>query len=377
MAGPYYVDGAVGNDGNAGTSPGAGNAWATVQKAADTAVAGEKVWVKASASYAEQVDFDTNAGTSASPIVFEGYTTTTGDGGRATITGSNARASCLVFNGTADFVRFKNFVFTSPTTQCVLGTTANTDGPSFDNCQFLKGSGTPSRAFYAGGYQRLSGLKLFRCEISGGFSGDGISAAVATSLTIVGCKIIDCGGNGVTIPAYGPILVLLDSIIAGNTGDGVNAGGTVAGITVVGNTIEGNGGDGLDISGATDGAVTVRNNVFANHSGGGDVGLRVGAQSGNTGVSCDYNFYYNNTTNTSGNNTTGDHDVQLTADPFTASASDNWTLNTAVGGGAAVRAAAFPGAIDATNVGYRDGGALQHADPAGGGGNLFRITGAF
>jgi hypothetical protein len=32
----YYVDTAVGNDGNAGTSEGAGNAWATIDKAMNT-----------------------------------------------------------------------------------------------------------------------------------------------------------------------------------------------------------------------------------------------------------------------------------------------------------------------------------------------------
>ena len=51
MATTWYVDGAVGNDSNAGTSPGAGNAWATIGKATSTAAAGDTVNVKASATY--------------------------------------------------------------------------------------------------------------------------------------------------------------------------------------------------------------------------------------------------------------------------------------------------------------------------------------
>lgn len=343
MAGPFFVDMAVGNDANAGTSAGAGNAWKTVQKAADTAVAGEKVWVKASANYTEQVDFDTNSGTPASPIIFEGYTTTTGDDGRATITGSGSRASCLVFNGTADYVQFRNLTLTSPTTQCVLGTTGDTTGIVFDNVQFLKGSSTPTNATTGGGYKRFINWKFFRCEVSGGFSGDGLTA-FSTFVTVQSCKIIDCGGNGLTIGGYGPGAAVLDSIFAGNTGDGVNiASTTTTTLVITGNTFEGNGGDGLDLGGANNGSVTIRNNIFANHSGAGDVGLRIGAQSGSTAVSCDYNAFYNNNTHRSGNNTTGAHDVTttLTVDPFTNAAADDWSLNNTAGGGAVLRGAGY------------------------------------
>ncbi len=74
----YYVDGAVGDDGNLGTSEGAGNAWATLTKAMNTVAAGDKVWVKASATYTETMTMVT-VGAQGTPIVFEGYTTATGD----------------------------------------------------------------------------------------------------------------------------------------------------------------------------------------------------------------------------------------------------------------------------------------------------------
>jgi len=52
----YYVDTAVGDDGNLGTSEGAGNAWATIQHAVDNVAADDKVWVKASGTYSEALD---------------------------------------------------------------------------------------------------------------------------------------------------------------------------------------------------------------------------------------------------------------------------------------------------------------------------------
>jgi hypothetical protein len=363
MAGPFFVDTATGNDADDGLSE--ANAWLTIQKAADTAVAGEKVWIKAG-TYAEQVDFDTNAGTGSLPIVFEGYTSATGDGGQFTITGSGSRASCLVFNGTADHVTIKNAILTSPTTQCILGTTAATVGTKLINVHLLKGSSTPSRAIYAGGYNRFDKLCLISCVISGGFSGNGISNWLGM-LHIADSLIIDCGGHGISGSSYGGGLSLVRSIVAGNTTDGINLAGNQAYIFIEGNTIAGNGGDGIDINGATNGSVTIRGNVISDHSGAGDTGLKIGTISGTTTVECDYNFYYNNTAHRSGNNTTGDNDVELTGSPFTNAGADDWTLNNTAGAGADVRAAYGP-AIDATNIGYADGGALQHQDAGGGGG---------
>jgi hypothetical protein len=116
MAGPYYVDGAVGNDGNAGTSEGAGNAWATIDKAMNTIAAGEKCWVKASATYTETAHVDT-AGGIATWITFEGYTATPGDGGQATIDGESTRATGLDEGGVLSSIYyiFKNFRFTGHT----------------------------------------------------------------------------------------------------------------------------------------------------------------------------------------------------------------------------------------------------------------------
>lgn len=53
---------------------------------------------------------------------------------------------------------------------------------------------------------------------------------------------------------------------------------------------------------------------------------------------------------------------------FTNAAGQDFSLNTTAGGGAAARAAGFPGVLTVGGTGYLDLGALQHADPAGGSG---------
>ncbi len=56
--------------------------------------------------------------------------------------------------------------------------------------------------------------------------------------------------------------------------------------------------------------------------------------------------------------------LTLTADPFTNAAGNDFSLNTTAGGGALCRAAGIPGTWPGlSTTGYRDIGAVQHADP--------------
>ena len=66
----YYVNGATGSDTNLGTSP--SQAWKTIQKAADTMIAGKTVLVYPG-TYAEGVNHTANAGSSGSPITYRAY----------------------------------------------------------------------------------------------------------------------------------------------------------------------------------------------------------------------------------------------------------------------------------------------------------------
>ena len=77
----YYVDAATGSDANAG---GKGDPWLTIQKSMDGVAAGDFVWVKGGTDYTEDAT-GTTSGTFTNSICWEGYTATTGDGGKFTI----------------------------------------------------------------------------------------------------------------------------------------------------------------------------------------------------------------------------------------------------------------------------------------------------
>ena len=103
----YYVDNVDGDDANAGTSEGSGNAWASIGKAMQTVAAGDHVGIKVTGTDYTVEDGSTDsigaiitAGTAASPIIFEAYTTTLGDrptgSGRATLDAStNSLVNCI------------------------------------------------------------------------------------------------------------------------------------------------------------------------------------------------------------------------------------------------------------------------------------------
>jgi len=104
----YYVEPAVGNDGNAGTSWGAGNSWATIQKAFDTAVAADTVYCKGTETLAATVDVDTNSGAAGTGwIKFIGVNGSgTNDGTRYIVDVNSAAADGFLIN--EDYIWWEN-----------------------------------------------------------------------------------------------------------------------------------------------------------------------------------------------------------------------------------------------------------------------------
>lgn len=133
----YYVS-TSGSDAADGLSE--VNAWATIDKAMNEVAAGDKVWVKADGAYGETATIDT-AGTSSASIIFEGYTSTPGDGGKATIDGAATRSSGIVQSLSANtliYYTFKNFIITDHTSDGVLLTARHT---VWKNCDFTDNGG--------------------------------------------------------------------------------------------------------------------------------------------------------------------------------------------------------------------------------------------
>src|ERR1043166_3462426 len=105
----YYVDGAVGNDGNAGTSQGSGNAWATIAHALSSISAGNIVYVKASGTYSISSGLNHTVGNFDGPRTrIIGYTTSPGDNGQATIQLTSGDTNAVNLSGTGQ--TWENFI---------------------------------------------------------------------------------------------------------------------------------------------------------------------------------------------------------------------------------------------------------------------------
>lgn len=232
----YYVDTAVGDDGNLGTSEGAGNAWATIQKAIDEVAADDKVWVKATGTYSEALDATSaTAGGAATPIVFEGYTSSTGDRGLVTVSGGGSLANGYVpITGTNYYV-WKGFRWTDYTSDgvdagagdhlCFYNCRFDNNGAIGcqvdDYCMFLNctADSNVSDGFDING----AGMILFCYAASNG--GDGFDYQGGT---IMGCVAFSNGANGINISATSGSA---DNVIIGNTVDG-DAKDTTTGINI-------------------------------------------------------------------------------------------------------------------------------------------------
>jgi hypothetical protein len=171
------------------------------------------------------------------------------------------------------------------------------------------------------------------------------------------------------------------NVLSNNTGaasDGINVASI--GSWVFNNTIYNSGRHGINYSTDIMVPVLILNNLLAENKGFGIVGAPAAGDPADP--IWDGNAFYNNTSGARSNmddagavnpqNGVAAYvralDVILTADPFTNKAANDFTLNNAAGGGAAVRGhgafAAWPGLSFA---GYPDMGAVQHQESAGGG----------
>lgn len=360
----YYVDAATGNDTDDGLSE--ANAWLTLGKAASTVAAGDKVNVKAG-TYNEIVTLATS-GTADNEIVWEGYTTTVGDGtpGIVVVEGGNTRATCLAMPSISRNI-FRWFAFQGATTQ-VLGWSGAPGSVTFFGCKILKGSGTAPVSMQQTADFGIAPLLFVHSEVAN-FGGDGIHNITSPG-GVFGCEIHDNGGDGIDHAAFRSTPFIVGNLIYDNTGDGIKLGSNGSNYLIANNTIVDNGGDGIEIGGAANDRMILINNIF-DGNGGWNINI-VAAQSGSTQILSAKNFYRAGTSghiNDTGRLSQLAADVLLTGDPFTAKASDDYSLDNTADEGAAVRAAALINAFPrAVTVGYLDGGAVQHQDPAGGSG---------
>jgi hypothetical protein len=180
------------------------------------------------------------------------------------------------------------------------------------------------------------------------------------------CTIHNNAGGGIHATGTNTLIEIYGSILAANQyGANFTAGNPsfrVVNCSVVANTSHG---IYLSAGSSNGGAVLFENNIVYGNGG-------LGMDNTNGAFSA----LQLNSNNAWGSNASGDvsgwtkasSDVALTADPCTSSASGDYSLNSTTGGGAACKAAGFPGVFPGgTTTGNLDIGAVQSAGGGGGG----------
>ncbi|RKX66617.1 MAG: hypothetical protein DRP42_02775 [Tenericutes bacterium] len=351
MAGPFYVDTVDGADGNAGTSEGAGNAWQTLQKAADTAVAGEIVYIKASANYTltATCDFDTNSGTVSQEITFIGYTSTIADNGKITVTKTGSVAD--LFDIDQDYTVMKNMIFTGSDDDgvfCDSGSTRNV----FENCLFHTNNGS--------GFYDNSGYSiLINCEAYGNTGAASADAGIALFQV---SKAINCYSHDNTKAGFrvgGSYCQIIGCIAEANSLYGILVDAP-RGLSITNSIIDANTSAGIRFNVDSDCSM-VYNNLITNHDTGGESGILIDSGEYGTSSHIDWNAFYENDTDIDGSMSKGPNTITLSADPYTNRAGHDFTLNSTAGGGTACKNNAHLIGILSAPIGssYLDTSALQ------------------
>lgn len=359
MATDYYVDNVLGDNLNLGTSPGAGNAWATIQYSADNAnVAGDRVFIKNTGTtytLSATCDFDTNAGGVTGPIEFIGYTTTVTDKGLAVVT--KAGGVNDLFDSTQGYLHWENFELYGADAK---GMDLNGGYGLVRNCKVHDNTGDNLEL-------SVGHWNVVNCEIyNSGASGYGLELASA------GCMVTNCYIHDNT---YGIIcgqeVVFFGNIIEQNSNHGLRFDDNQKG-WFINNTFDANVGYGLLIDQDAY-SIQIINNIFSNHDTGGEVGLKLDSGEYAINSYVDYNAYYNNDDDISGFSL-GANSVELSSNPYTTAGSD-WSLNSTSGGGADCKGAGIGGPVgligSPINTGSLDIGAIQSAGGVGGGSYAF------
>ena len=323
----YYVDGALGNDSNAGTSPGGGNAWATLSKVVTTLVDGDIAYVKASAVYSISAALAPTQGTWAGPKRIIGYTSTITDLGRPTIQ-ATAGSFSMFSSGAYGGWCFENFIIDGNNQTSIRGLEFVNYGNVARNCKVMNCTNY-------GIYAHTEAHSIIGCEVTG-------CSGQPAVLALYGCPIYGCyiHGNSAGGAILGYLAGIIRSIIQDNTGIGVevaNTGGLVIGCSIYDNSSDGIKMTNFWLMGA------ILNNIIVSNGGYGlnAPGLAVGVSDPRV----DYNAFFNNSSGERNIVLAGPHDISLSGIPFTNAGAGDFTLNNTLGAGAACRGAGFPGMI--------------------------------
>jgi len=261
-------------------------AWATIDKAMNTIVGGDTVYVKGDGNYNETATIDT-AGTNTSPIRLVGYTDDISDGGMATISGQGVRANCIADSLAAVLVYyvFENFIFASGTGDGISLSVVNT---FWKNCSIVSNGGDG----FQGGRVMFENCKIEDNDLNG-INIDSSSACC------VGCRFYSNALDGIHhAGGAGTFCLAIFCEFFGNGNDAIEGGNANDVFTVMINcTVDGhakNTGIGLNLNSSFRQMACVINNIFY------DCTLGIDSPNQHSAAISRNNLMYNNTDNYSG-----------------------------------------------------------------------------
>jgi hypothetical protein len=303
------------------------------------------------------------AGTSA----FQGYASTFGDGGRATIDGGTSGASYVLLFVSGSLAYLCDLVFqNNGATGTSGGLTFSSDRGVIDR---VKVSSVRGHGITVGSTAMLKECEATGCNQSNtsGTAGFNFTGGTPAAFRCVSHDNTGSNSRGFRISAT--------TILAGCVSDSNGSHGyemaQICAPVLTRCVAYGNGGSGYSAAAAR-GRASLENCVFANNAAWGVVGVAAGAAGGEgygTSSVLAANCAFRSNTSGAASNADATGSVTLTADPFTDAANRDFSLNDTAGGGADLRGAGrgtFPPG-DPT-VSYPDIGATQNLTAGGGGG---------
>lgn len=336
----YYVDVTTGSDSDDGLSE--GDAWQTIGKAMDTIAAGDFVWVKGSASYTTEHEAGAigaikTVGTASNPIVFEGYSSTTGDGtiGTATLDTGSALTNCInsALGSVETFYTFRNFRFTGATGAGV--DLVSEDDTIWTRCRFDNNG--------AQGLIADDRTHAIFCQADLN-SGTGFSLDAFAKF--VNCASFGNSGAGINVSSFSQIFGCLSYE---NSDDQINIADFCS---VINCTVDGDNSTQFGIDSAAAPCIVINSIIF-------DCSTGIDGSGGANAQISLANLFFSNTTDVNNWPALGSTDV--TADPLFDSALP-YRLQS---GSPALAAGLDSGALTTSTLSYIDIGAIQREAASG------------
>lgn len=326
-SGAATCDKAVGTVGSTGGTGNLGGACLTIATPLAIARSSNVIWIKYG-----NYSISSTLTSPVADLVYKGYETTHGDhGNRPTITSSTNSVDLFTRDGSSTRLIWENLILTHTAATRGKGINSSTGSSGICQIQNCSISGCSNAVTGAFGPLIVQNSKFFSC------TGDGFVASANAGATgqfvFTDCKFYDNGGMGLNCGNSSTIFISR-CLFHSNASHGLSASSS-SHLYLIGSTTAMNGGRGIYWLAANYWQVSIISCIIYGNTTHGiysDVDL--------TKSYVDRNAFGNNGTDAAGFNT-GTNAVILSADPFTNSAGDDYTLNSTAGGGEACKDVGF------------------------------------